>query len=131
MSHQKGQFPGSPVQPGPLNQSAEPSCSNDRPQRQRGRTVEHGGEGEKGTAFSNTVPNNCNSDYFKALRWGVDSLYLSYPGEIFPEADAKLKDLKKTAQSPEDHERVLAQYPIDGHIFEVKDKGTRFPPASE
>lgn len=107
-------------------QSAEPSCSNDRPQRQRGRTVEHGGEGEMGTPLSNTVPNNSNSEYFKPLRWGVDSLYLSYPGEIFPEADTKLKELKKTAQSPEDHEKVLAQYPIDDHIFEVKDKGTRF-----
>lgn len=126
MSHQKSKLPGSPVQPELLNQSAEPSCSNDRPQRQRGRTVEHGGEGGKGTPLSNTVPNNSNSEYFKPLRWGVDSLYLSYPGEIFPEIDSKLKELKKTAQSPEDHQKVLAQYPIDGHIFEVKDKGTRF-----
>ncbi|MFH2211587.1 MAG: replication initiation factor [Pseudomonadota bacterium] len=126
MSHNK-QFKPEAVAPSQVqDQSAELSCSNERPERQRGRAVEHGGEGEKGTPLSNTVPNNSNTEYFKALRWGVDSLYLSYPGEIFPEADAKLKELKKTAQSPEDHEKVLAQYPIDGHIFEVKDKGTRF-----
>ncbi|MBU1691698.1 MAG: replication initiation factor [Gammaproteobacteria bacterium] len=86
------------------------------------------GQVERGTPPSNTVPYNSNSDYFKPLRWGVDSLYLSYPGEIFPEVDTKLEELKKTAQSAEDHEKVLAQYPMDGHIFEVKDKGApRFP----
>lgn len=81
-----------------------------------------------GTPPTNRVPNNSNSEYFKPLRWGVDSLYVSYPGELFPEEDAKLKELKKIAQSCEDYEMVLAQYPIEGHIFEVKDKGTKFFP---
>lgn len=35
----------------------------------------------EGAPPSNTAPYNCN-EYFKALRWGVDSLYLSYPGEL-------------------------------------------------
>ncbi len=82
----------------------------------------------QGTPPSNTVPNNCNSEYFKLLRFGVDSLYLSYPGELLPVVDDKLKELKKIAQSPEPFEQVKAQYPINGHIFEVKDKGARLFP---
>lgn len=99
-----------------------------RTHAQRAPDGRMGGKVEQDTALSNTVSNNCNSKYFKAVRWGIDSLYLSYPGELFHEADAKLKELKKIAQSPEDHEKVLAQYPIEGHIFEVKDKGSRFFP---
>ncbi|SFK69481.1 hypothetical protein SAMN05216302_101286 [Nitrosomonas aestuarii] len=81
----------------------------------------------QGTPPSNTVPNNCNNtEYFKLLRFGVDSLYLSYPGEILPEVDDELKELKQIAQSPEPHQQVKAQYPVDDHIFEVKDKGKGF-----
>ena len=82
----------------------------------------------QGTPLSNTVPNNCNPEYFKLLRIGVDSLYLSYPGEILPAIDDKLKEPKKIAQSPEPFEQVKAQYPINDHIFEVKDKGARLFP---
>ena len=82
----------------------------------------------QGTPPSNTVPNNCNSDYFKLLRFGVDSLYLSYPGELFPEAEKKLADLKAIAQSAESYEQSCAQYPVENHLFEVKDKGARFFP---
>ncbi|SDX54563.1 replication initiation factor [Nitrosomonas oligotropha] len=82
----------------------------------------------QGTPSSNTVPNNCNSEYFKLLRFGVDSLYLSYPGELLSVVDDKLKELKQIAQSPEPFEQVKAQYPINGHIFEVKDKGARLFP---
>ncbi|SDH96910.1 replication initiation factor [Nitrosomonas sp. Nm132] len=82
----------------------------------------------QGTPPSNTVPNNCNSEYFKLLRFGVDSLYLSYPGELFPEIDEALKELKQIAQSTEPHEQAYAQYPVEDHLFEVKDKGARFFP---
>ncbi|MBU1691649.1 MAG: replication initiation factor [Gammaproteobacteria bacterium] len=99
-----------------------------RTHAQRAPDGRMGGKVEQDTEPSNTVSNNSNSEYFKPLRWGVDSLYLSYPGELFPEADAKLKELKKIAQSPEDHEAVLAQYPMEDHLFEVKDKGTKFFP---
>ena len=47
----------------------------------------------QGTPPSNTVPNNCNNKYFKLLRFGVDSLYLSYPGELLPDVDDELKEL--------------------------------------
>jgi hypothetical protein len=82
----------------------------------------------QGTPPSNTVPNNCNSEYFKLLRFGVDSLYLSYPGELLPEVDDELKDLKQIAQSPEQHLQVQAQYPVGHHIFEVKSSGKGFFP---
>jgi len=56
----------------------------------------------QGTPPSNTVPYNCNStEYFKLLRFGVDSLYLSYQGELFPEVKERLTKLKQLAQHPE------------------------------
>lgn len=81
------------------------------------------GEVEQDASPSNTASSNCNGGYFQALRWGVDSLYLSYPGEIHPKIDDELKKLKQVAQSPETYQRVAAQLELDGHIFEVKDKG--------
>jgi hypothetical protein len=78
----------------------------------------------KGTSPSNTVPYNSNSDYFKLLRFGVDSLYLSYQGDLFPEVQDRLGKLKLLAQNPEIDQQALAQYTIAGHIFEVKDKGS-------
>lgn len=77
----------------------------------------------QGTAPSNTVPYNCNTEYFKLLRFGVDSLYLSYQGELFPEVKERLVKLKQLAQHPEADQQAQAQYAIAGHIFEVKDKG--------
>ncbi len=105
------------------NPSAESSCSNDRPQRKRGRTVEHGGEGEKDAPPSNTASDKCNSGGFVPLRWGVDSLYLSFPGTLADSADKKLSELKRIAQSLQPHEQVKAQYALGDHLFEVKDKG--------
>lgn len=78
---------------------------------------------------SNTASYKCNQEYFKALRWGVDSLYLSVKGKLFPEVLVRLKLLKAMAQdreNPEDQAR--AQYPINGELFQVRDKGAgRFP----
>ncbi len=82
------------------------------------------GEDAQGTPPSNTVPYNSNNEYFKLLRFGVDSLYLSYQGDLFPEVQERLTKLKQLAQHPEIDQQVLAQYAIAGHIFEVKDKGS-------
>ncbi|UJP05125.1 MAG: replication initiation factor [Nitrosomonas sp.] len=82
----------------------------------------------QGTLPSNTVPYNCNNDYFKLLRFGVDSLYLSYQGELFPEVKERLIKLKQLAQHPEIDQQAQAQYAIAGHIFEVKDKGSSIFP---
>ena len=80
-------------------------------------------EGAKGTPPSNTVPSNYNPDSFHALRYGVDSLYVSYPGVLFEEWDHKLSDLKDLAQSENETEQALAQVVIGEHVFEVRDKG--------
>lgn len=82
----------------------------------------------EGTPPSNTVPYNCNNEYFKLLRFGVDSLYLSYQGELFPEVKDRLAKLKQLAQHPEADQQAQAQYAIAGHIFEVKDKGSSIFP---
>lgn len=82
----------------------------------------------EGTPPSNTVPYNCNNEYFKLLRFGVDSLYLSYQGELFPEVKERLVKLKQLAQHPEADQQAQAQYAIAGHIFEVKDKGSSIFP---
>ena len=81
-----------------------------------------------GAPPSNTAPYNCNDGYFKALRWGVDSLYLSYPGELSRESDARLKALKELAQSSAPGEVAKAQLPLGSHIFEVKEKGASLFP---
>ncbi len=57
------------------------------------------------------------------LRWGIDSLYLSYPGELSASADAQLSKLKQQAQG-QDYEAARAQFVLGDHIFEVKDKGS-------
>lgn len=79
----------------------------------------------KGTPSSNTVPSNsisqCNT---KILRSGIDSLYLSYKGDLFVESSIKLTELKKLAQSCDPRNVALAQYKKIGHIFDVSDKGS-------
>ena len=76
-----------------------------------------------GTPPSNTVPVNYNPKTFNPLRYGVDSLYVSYPGIIAEEWNEKLANLKELAQSENEMAQALAQVVIGQHIFEVKDKG--------
>lgn len=85
------------------------------------------GESE-GAPPSNTAPDNSNQPFFKALRWGVDSLYLSYPGELSSRAEAQLNRLKQHAQSSDPRVQAAAQLPLDDHIFEVRDKGASLFP---
>ena len=84
----------------------------------------------EGALPSNTAPYNSNTgqEWFKALRWGVDSLYLSYPGELSRDSDLRLKELKQFAQSNDPAEVAKAQLPLAGHIFEVKEKGASLFP---
>lgn len=80
-------------------------------------------EVEQDAPPSNTASNKCNEGFFKPLRWGVDSLYLSFPGTLDESVNKKLSELKHVAQAPEAYEQAEAQYPVGEHIFEVKDKG--------
>lgn len=91
--------------------------------------------GGSGAPPSNTAPHNSIDtlpDGFRLLRLAVDSLYLSYPGELKPSVLAVLNKLKTYAQSEHPEEQAKAQYPLSSpfgsHIFEVKDKGARMFP---
>lgn len=82
------------------------------------------GEEELDTSLTNRVSNKYNPDYFQPLRWGVDSLYVSFAGELHPEWESKLEQLKKLAQSDQLKNQALSQIELNHHIFEVKDKAT-------
>jgi len=117
-SSSKPVLPGNTTNP---NSTQSPTARTHAERAPDGRTQS---EVAKGTTPSNTVPYNCNSEYFKLLRFGVDSLYLSYQGDLFPEVQERLTKLKLLAQHSDAHQQSMAQYPIGSHIFEVKDKGS-------
>jgi hypothetical protein len=115
----------------PINGTTDSTGAVRPPARTRASRAADGrehGEDAKGTQFCNTVPSNDNIDNFKPLRFGIDSLYLSYHGHLADEWNIKLDDLKTIAQSEDEAEQALAQVSIGIHIFEVRDKGMpRFP----
>lgn len=87
-----------------------------------GRGAAAKNDGGTGAPPSNTAPDKCNPPLLP-LRWGIDSLYLSYPGELAEHREAELKHLKALAQSAP-HEAAKAQIAIEGHVFEVRDKSS-------
>ncbi len=93
------------------------------------RTGDGGRRGDpEGTLSCNTVPSNDNPEKFKPLRFGVDSLYLSYHGQLADEWNNRLDELKAKAQSEDEAEQATAQVSIGAHLLEVRDKGVpRFP----
>lgn len=54
------------------------------------------------------------------LRVGVDSLYLSFQGDIPESVEQELIEKKFLAQSRIKEDQALAQYPIKDHLFEVR-----------
>jgi hypothetical protein len=106
-----------------LNQAAAavspPACTH----AQRAVDGRDHGEGAMGTPPCNTVPLKYNPDKTKLLRFGVDSIYLSYPGVMSEEWNRKLSYLKELAQLESDLSQSVAQITICEHLFEVKDKG--------
>jgi len=50
----------------------------------------------------------------------MDSLYLSFQGEILPAVEQELGEKKHLAQSRRKEDQALAQYPVKGHLFEVR-----------
>jgi len=82
--------------------------------------------GAGGAEPSNTAPQNYIPLKLKVLRVGVDSLYLSARGKLYQDWQNRLVTLKEKAQSPEPAERSQAQVKIGDHLFEVKDRGSRF-----
>lgn len=115
-----------PVLPG-NSQPGDP----DSPDGCEAPPAESGSQGIQGAPPSNTAPHNSNNtlpDGFRLLRLAVDSLYLSYPGDLHHGVLTRLVQLKAKAQSPEIADQAKAQFEVGSHIFEVKDKGAgRFP----
>ena len=103
---------------GAASGSGAPPAAKARTERPNG-----GGTSASEAPPTNRASDNCNIPFFKPIRWGVDSLYLSYPGDLFPGVEAQFKHLKQLAQSAEPGQQSQAQYAVAGHIFEVKDKG--------
>lgn len=91
-----------------------------------GRTGPAEGNLSEGAPPSNTAPSTCNNDSeVQILRCGLDSLYLSYHGEIYEETAIRFKECKTLAQS-RDPERVkLAQTSFGRHAFKIHDRGSR------
>lgn len=115
-----------------MNTSTNNSLEN--PQDKKPPSPDHGRgackraaswDGEGVAVPSNTATNNSiNGSNIKFLRYGVDSLYLSYQGEMFKVVDTKLIELKRLARSENPIEQAKAQYRVGDHLFEVKDKGS-------
>ena len=77
-----------------------------------------------GTKSSNTVPStSINSSNTKVLRTGIDSLYVSYRGQMYNDSSIKLGELKKLAQSDSTLDSSLAQYRAGDQILEVRGNG--------
>jgi hypothetical protein len=60
---------------------------------------------------------------YRGLRIGVDSLYLSFYGNLLPAVDHDLAIAKYAAQSRDQTEQSQAQWSVGKHVFEVSDKG--------
>ncbi|WP_310448705.1 hypothetical protein [Sulfuritalea sp.] len=121
MKSKPSQNTGKPV----TDQQPQEPAPPPSPARSAQRAAGGGGGAELDAQPSNTASNNCNPEYFKALRWGIDSLYLSYPGELLPIVNERLTVLKLLAQSSDLEEQSRAQYPIGDHLFEVKSMASR------
>lgn len=109
-------------------QEASTECEQVPAQREPSRCS---GGSFSGAPPSNTAPANYipeNENVFHLLRYGVDSLYLSYPGKLSHDWDQRLKGLKLAAKASDNKEESTAQVRIAAHLFEVKDRGQgRFP----
>lgn len=104
------------------NQSEESHSSPTHIEEPSPAMPKAGGEGSWDAVPSNTASHSCKT-VEKILRWGVDSLYLSFAGTLTEAAELKLQQLKAKAQNGDPAEKLQAQWVIDGHAFEVKDKG--------
>lgn len=91
---------------------------------------------ETGAPPSNRAPSNSKGGKeedlkrgnFRSFLLGVDSLYLSFPGNLTETWEIELDQLKLLAQSESKKEQAQAQLKIGEHLFEVSDHGAkRFP----
>ena len=75
--------------------------------------------GDAGAPPSITAPANC----IRPLRHGVDSLYVSYPGQILEAVALGLQEFKELAQSPKERDVVDAVCHAGDHAFTILPRG--------
>ena len=81
-------------------------------------------DSDKGTQSSNTVPSTyIPDDSSRILRTGIDSLYLSFWGELAEDTSIRLNKLKELARSDLSARTSLAQIKFHEHLFEVAGNG--------
>lgn len=78
-----------------------------------------GGVRDAGAPPSITAPANC----IRPLRHGVDSLYLSFPGAIFPSLAVELQGLKLLAQATNENRVAFARIGFGDHELAVLPRG--------
>ena len=69
------------------------------------------------------TPNYITPEIFKPVWQGIDSLYLSYEGQLFEAMLVRLERLKAMAQSEDETQRALAQITLGGRLYAVLDRG--------
>ena len=80
----------------------------------------------RGAPPSNRAPDNYvvgDQGPCRVLRWAVDSLDLSFQGQLADGMRARLDALKQNAQSENEAEQATAQISIAGHLFAVAGHG--------
>lgn len=107
----------------------QPSAAEPYHARMRVSAADGGGAGEVDSAQpSNRALSNSNENEITPLLFGVDSLYLSFPGNLSEASERRLDRLKSLAQSESENGQAQAQLKIGEHLFEVSDHGAkRFP----
>jgi hypothetical protein len=87
------------------------------------------GDALGGAESGNTAPHSCKHGRSEdtppfELHWqGMDTLELSFPGKIKPEADKELGILKELAQGQKAKDQAKAQLKVGDRLFEVADRG--------
>ena len=94
-----------------------------------GKPPQAAADGAAGAPPSNTAPGNSSGDGGRCstaiVGAGIDSLYLSVPGNLRPDIQRVLDSIKTMAQSRDEEVRAIAQYPMADEVFQVSDKGAR------
>jgi len=84
-------------------------------------------DAESGNTASQTCTGKQDEDLFQVVWQGIDTLELTYAGQINPNVEEELSRLKELARSQEQRYQALAQYAVGERAFEVSDKnGGRF-----
>lgn len=89
------------------------------PQREHvERTEEHDAHSAAGASPCNTAPATC-----RILRYGIDSLYLSFKGELSEEGSTRLETTRAAARADNEAGQILAQISVCDHQFQASASG--------